>query len=166
MKTLNPAPLIVAVIMYASITGCEKEMNKPTPPPQRPLPARTTDAVTNSNWFFIHWVPTDRPGIMQYTKYVPGLNSDLLTRGKVLVFGKDEIDMGDIGRPKTLPASFGPIFIGVKAEVGDLKFIREGSNTVSITPQCKYILIPASKLAHNLDYADYHAVCSYYKIPE
>jgi hypothetical protein len=100
---------------------------------------------------------------MQYTRYVPELNSDLLTRGKVLVFGKGELD---IKGPKALPASFDGAFIGVKAEVGNLKFVLEGSNAASVSPQFKYILIPVSKLAHNLDYTDYHAVCAYYKIPE
>jgi hypothetical protein len=163
MKTLNPTTLIAAVIMYASVTGCEKEINKPIPPTPRPLPTRTTDVVTNSNWFFIHWVYTDWPGVMQYIKYVPELNSNLLTSGRVLVFGKDELDMES---PKALPASFGATFIGVKAEVGDLKFVLRGPNAVSNLQQFKYILIPASKLAHDLDYSDYHAVCTYYKIPE
>jgi len=159
MKTFNPGMLIAAVIMCASFSGCKKEMNKPTPPPP---PAQTTDVVTTSDWFSPNWLQGD---IAEFDRYVPELGNDLLKGGKVLVFGIGGFEMRGA---TALPASFDANYIDVKAEPGNLKFVLEGTGAISNSLKFKYILIPADKLVSesSLNYLDYHAVCTWYKIPE
>jgi len=88
-----------------------------------------------------------------------------LKGGKVLVFGKGGFEMRG---PTVLPTYFDANFIGVKAEAVNLKFVLEGGAAISNSLKFKYILIPAGKLASgsSLDYNDYHAVCTWYKISE
>ena len=159
MKTFNLRMLIVAVIMWASFSSCEKEMNNPTPQP--PPPPHTTDVVT-SDWFSANWL---QHGIAEFDKHVPGLSNDLLKDGKVLVFGKGGFEMRGA---TALPASFDANYIEVRAEVGNLKFMLQGGGTISNSLNFKYILIPADKLVteNSLDYLDYHTVCTLYNISE
>ena len=97
MKTFNPAMLIVAVIMWANFSSCEKEMNQPTP--QSTWPSHTTDVVT-SDWFSANWL---QHGIAEFDMQVPELSNDLLKGGKVLVFGKGGFEMrGATALPKLL----------------------------------------------------------------
>jgi hypothetical protein len=127
-----------------------------------PQPPQTTDVVTTSDWFSPNWLQGD---VAEFDRYVPELGNDLLKGGKVLVFGKGGFEMRGA---TALPTYFDANFIGVKAEAENLKFVLEGGPAISNSLKFKYILIPAGKLApgNSLDYYDYHAVCTWYKISE
>jgi hypothetical protein len=162
MKTFN-AGMIVAALLWLSFSGCEKEINKPIITPIMPAPSpHATEVVISSVWFPANWQQGE---IAKFDMHVTELSSDLLKDGKVLIFGRGGFEMRNA---TALPASFDANYIEVKAEAGNLKFVLEGGSAISNSLKFRYILIPADKLvsANNLDYLDYHAICSLYKISE
>jgi len=161
MKTKNILTAIAAAIIFTAQISCTKEAQSPSTTGGGNPGNKTT--VTHTDWFSAQWQTSNL--INEYSKNVTEITADLLKSGKVLVFGKGGFEKREAA---ILPSTFDANFIDYSVMPGTLKFALQGSGTISQSLFFRSIIIPGDKLAPatSLDYSDYHAVCSYYKIDE
>src|SRR5215831_4156157 len=154
MRTTNIKLLLLAITTCIGLLSCGKEVTKRADP--------GGGEGYSSNIITGEWFP-HTGWDSQVTLSVSELTADILSNGKVLVFGKGGFEMS---QPRLLPSHFDANYYAVKPEVGDIKLIVEGTGAISSSLEFRYILIPSSKIVtdNKLDYNDYNAVCDYYKI--
>ena len=158
----NIKSLFSLALICFSLLSCTKEFNKPIINSGGFVAPEPEKAVVYSNWFSAYW--EGYGPILQFMKVAPELNVDGLN-SKILVYGKGGLEM----RGETaLPTTFDRNYIFANKDIASIKFILQGSGSISSSLQFRYILIPSNKIAvgESLNYNDYHAVCDYYQIPE
>ena len=161
MKTKYILTAIAAAIIFTVQIGCTKEVQSPSVAGGGDSGNKNT--VTHSDWFSAQWQASN--SINEYSKNVTEITADLLKGGKVLVFGRGGFEER---QATILPSNFDGNFIDYSVMPGTIRFALQGNGTISQNLFFRSITIPATKLAPatSLNYSDYHAVCSYYKINE
>jgi len=157
MKKINTI-IAIAIITSSILLSCSKQASKPS---NSVDDHQQVTSVVSDGWFSAAWQSNGT--ISEYSRNVTQLGTDIIKDGKVLVFGKGGFEMRI---PSPLPNHFDANYITASAEVGNLRLTLQGSAAISTTLQFRYILIPANKMASNLNYDDYNAVCDYYGIQQ
>ena len=154
MKKINTI-IAIAIITSSALLSCSKQASKPSDPIDDP--DQQVTSVVSDSWFSATWQSNGT--INEYSRDVAQLGTDIIKDGKTLVFGRGGFEMRI---PSPLPTHFDANYITASAEVGKVRLTLQGSGTISTSLQFRYILIPANKMASNLNYDDYNAVCDYY----
>ena len=154
MKKINTI-IAIAIITSSALLSCSKQASKPSQ--SFDDHDQQVTSVVSDGWFSAAWQSNGT--INEYSRDVAQLGTDIIKDGKVLVFGKGGFEMRI---PSSLPNHFDANYITASAEVGKVRLTLQGSGAISTTLQFRYILIPANKMASNLNYDDYNAVCDYY----
>src|SRR5262245_34890351 len=115
MKTTNIKLLLFAIIICTGLLSCGKEVTGPSDHGGGPGGGGSGSSNVTAGAWFPHTGWNN-----QITLSVPELNADILSNGKVLVFGKGGFEMS---QPRLLPSNFDANHYAVKAEMGDIKLI-------------------------------------------
>jgi hypothetical protein len=127
MKTLYIKSIPIAILFGMSVLSCKKE-SAPLNIQTQQHPFQANESVIYSEWFSVSWDSTNLAELRQSEISVPQLSSDLLANGRVLIFARGGYENK---APTILPTSIDDNFITVNAQPSYIKFMMEGTRSVS-----------------------------------
>jgi hypothetical protein len=117
MKPMHIAASLIAVVICVGMSGCKKQVSQPGTTDHGDN-NHETNLVISSNWLSASWQNK------RFNVPVPELTNDLLTTGKVLVFGEGGFEMHN---PVVLPATLDANLVDATATAGNLGFELAGN---------------------------------------